>query len=116
MIQRASMAPVASASYVLCLSGDPRKACRVLRGQTLPFLYIMAAAPIPLSSPDPSEKTLKSALSVDSELIESSLVASIKVKKFAVLLIVTAGWIVSNLDCLSFKSSRSWGPKCVVGG
>ena len=82
---------MASASYVLCLSGDPRKACRDLTGRILPFSYIIAAAPIPLSSPEPSEKTLKSASSVDSDLIEFSLVESIMVEKFIVLFIVTAG-------------------------
>ena len=57
-IHVAKIAPTASASYVLCLEGEPRKYFSSRIGVSRPFEYRIAAAPTPSSIPEPSEKIL----------------------------------------------------------
>jgi hypothetical protein len=84
------------------------KACRVRMGRVRSLTYRMAAEPIPLSWPDPSEKILKSALSIASNFMESSLLLSILVEYLLLLLVRdTAGWMVSSLAFLSPNCFRS---------
>ena len=45
-IHAARIAPVTSASYVLCFSGGPRYTCSDLSEVACPFLYRIAAAPM----------------------------------------------------------------------
>ena len=58
MIHTASMAPTTSASNVLCFVGGPRYILSDFTGVARPFLYSIAAAPIPSSCPEPSENIL----------------------------------------------------------
>ena len=47
--QMANIAPIASASNVLCLSEEPIYAWSDFKGRALPFAYSIAAEPIPFS-------------------------------------------------------------------
>ncbi len=73
--QSARMPPTASPSYVLCLDVGPRYTLSCHTGRAWPFLYSTAAAPIPPSNPEPSEYTLKLAVSLSSCSMDSSLVS-----------------------------------------
>ena len=104
VIHMANSAPAASASYVLCLVLGPRYSFIVFTGQANPFLYSMADAPIPLSCPEPSEKTLKSAVSYHSYEIESSLDLAIAVVYLLFSALLRAvGSIVSSVRFLILK-------------
>ena len=119
VIHVANSALAASASYVLCLVLGPRYSFIVFTGRANPFLYSMADAPIPLSCPEPSEKTLKSAISYHSYEIESSLDLAITVVYllFSALL-CAVGSIVSSIRFLILKILSSWssGLWCLSGG
>ena len=117
-IHNAKISPTISASYVLCFSGVPKKACNVLSWFDLPFLYSIAAEPIPLLTPEPSKKILKSALSCFSASIDSFLDDAIVVEYLAAEVIEVAGLIVSIVMLLRLNHFRSEliRLRCFVGG
>ena len=75
---------------MLCLPGGLRYACIVFICPDSPFLYKIAADPIPLFWPDPLEKILKSAMLLASDLIDFSLVGFILTMYLAFVCLVAA--------------------------